>query len=104
MREPPKDTRAWWFDPLSWILFAAPQVYLEMLKKVWVDHQVNYQYWRKFIKELQDDWTASITPVCRVACFLVVYAAGIDHVFPAVNRRLDSECWILSHPERRPER
>ena len=53
----------WWFTLMNRVLLYSPHVYVKRLKKIWVDKQVNYQYWSKFIEELQDDWQASITPV-----------------------------------------
>ncbi|KAH9941628.1 uncharacterized protein BXZ73DRAFT_98017 [Epithele typhae] len=43
-------------------LLLTPEIYLERLNKVWVNHMVNSQYWRKFIEDTQADWQGSITP------------------------------------------
>ena len=53
----------WWYILMNWVLFCSPNVYAKRLNKIWVDQQVNYQYWRQFIQELRDDWQASIIPV-----------------------------------------
>ncbi|KAI0642653.1 hypothetical protein C8Q79DRAFT_1013325 [Trametes meyenii] len=53
---------SWWFKPASWTLFCTPMVYVRRLDEMWIDGKINHQPWRKFIAEIQEDWTASITP------------------------------------------
>ena len=60
-----------WFHFVSWIFGYTPRIYFDRLHKIWVDQKVNNTAWRKFINELQDDWTASITPVRRRLSFYV---------------------------------
>ncbi|RPD61236.1 hypothetical protein L227DRAFT_574318 [Lentinus tigrinus ALCF2SS1-6] len=50
------------FKIVGWLFFFTPQIYLERLRRVWVDYRVNTVHWRKLVTELQEDWTASITP------------------------------------------
>ncbi|KAI0366821.1 hypothetical protein BV20DRAFT_1055314 [Pilatotrama ljubarskyi] len=54
--------RSWWFTFGSWLLFCTPRVYIKRLDEMWLDEKINHQPWRKFIGEIQEDWTASITP------------------------------------------
>ncbi|KAI0676476.1 hypothetical protein C8Q78DRAFT_1073279 [Trametes maxima] len=54
--------RSWWFKFASWMLFCTPMVYIKRLDEMWVDGRINHQPWRKFVSEIQEDWTASITP------------------------------------------
>ncbi|TBU35717.1 hypothetical protein BD311DRAFT_647818 [Dichomitus squalens] len=53
---------SYWFSGASCLFFFTPHIYLDRLHKIWFDNKVNYPNWRKFNRELQDDWTASITP------------------------------------------
>ncbi|KAI0356102.1 hypothetical protein OH77DRAFT_1453865 [Trametes cingulata] len=55
-------TRSWWFTCASWLLFYTPSIYIKRLQEMWLDQKINHQPWRKFIAEIQEDWTASITP------------------------------------------
>ncbi|KAM5533359.1 hypothetical protein V8D89_012967, partial [Ganoderma adspersum] len=50
------------FNILTWIFFFTPPIYFEHLSRIWVDKKINYDRWRSFIGDLQDDWMASITP------------------------------------------
>ncbi|KAI1786725.1 hypothetical protein LXA43DRAFT_975618 [Ganoderma leucocontextum] len=50
------------FNVLTWMFFFTPSVYFEQLSRIWVDRKINYDRWRSFIGDLQDDWMASITP------------------------------------------
>ncbi|KAI9067010.1 hypothetical protein FKP32DRAFT_1684141 [Trametes sanguinea] len=52
----------WWFYVTSWLLFWTPSIYIKRIDEMWLDQKINHQPWRKFISELQEDWTASITP------------------------------------------
>ena len=58
-----------WFSGTSCLFFFTPHIYLDRLHKIWFDKKVNYPNWRKFNRELQDDWTASITPVRLIEIF-----------------------------------
>ncbi|KAI0716498.1 hypothetical protein C8Q76DRAFT_724486 [Earliella scabrosa] len=55
-----------WFNFVSWLFGYTPRIYFDRLHKIWVDQKVNNTAWRKFINELQDDWTASITPAAVI--------------------------------------
>lgn len=69
VREPPNDSRPWWFPILNWVLFLTPEAHAKRLGDILIDHQVNYQYWGKFSRELQEDWLACIIPVgCSSRC------------------------------------
>ncbi|CDO70480.1 hypothetical protein BN946_scf184569.g23 [Trametes cinnabarina] len=57
-----KHDHSWWFYLTSWLLFFSPSIYIKRLDEMWLDEKINHQPWRKFIHELQEDWTASITP------------------------------------------
>ncbi|PIL23468.1 hypothetical protein GSI_14779 [Ganoderma sinense ZZ0214-1] len=50
------------FNILTWMFFFTPPIYFEQLSRIWVDKKINYDRWRSFIGDLQDDWVASITP------------------------------------------
>lgn len=52
-----------YFKIITWFFFFTPQIYLERLQRVCVDHLVDHQRWRKLNAELQEDWSGSITPV-----------------------------------------
>ena len=63
IRNPLDTSYPWWFTLMNWVLFYSPHVYAKRLKDIWVDQQVNYQPWRRFVEELQDDWHEYIIPV-----------------------------------------
>ncbi|KAH9899341.1 hypothetical protein C8Q73DRAFT_724392 [Cubamyces lactineus] len=57
-----KCDHSWWFNLLSFLFFFTPSLYIKRLDEMWLDMKINHQPWRKFISEIQEDWTASITP------------------------------------------
>ncbi|EJF57939.1 hypothetical protein DICSQDRAFT_163164 [Dichomitus squalens LYAD-421 SS1] len=69
------------FNVLTWLFFYTPPIYFERLSRVWVDNKVNYDNWRGFIGELQDDWMASITPSTVILSANVGFLAiqSVDH-------------------------
>ncbi|RDX47301.1 hypothetical protein OH76DRAFT_1406204 [Lentinus brumalis] len=50
------------FKIVAWLFFSTPRTYLDCVRRAWVDQVVNHQHWRRLVSELQEDWTASITP------------------------------------------
>lgn len=63
---------SWIFTVISWLLFCTPVLYLQRLDEIWIDLNVNHRPWRRFIAEIQEDWAASITPVCLAVSTLCV--------------------------------
>ncbi|KAI8976720.1 hypothetical protein BD414DRAFT_467138 [Trametes punicea] len=53
---------SWWFLILSWLFFCTPALYVKRIDHMWVDFKINHQPWRKFIREIQENWQDSITP------------------------------------------
>lgn len=54
----------WLFTLSSWLFFFYPSLYLRRLRQLWVDFEFQDHIWEDFITDVQEDWAASITPVC----------------------------------------
>ena len=62
------------FNILTWMFLFTPPIYFEQLNRIWVDKKINYDRWRSFIGDLQDDWVAAITPVSLFRVIMVYKA------------------------------
>ena len=84
------------FRLLTLLFFFTPPIYFDRLSRVWVDNKINYDHWRGFISELQEDWTASITPVRQFSPQLMpMLSSGIgNRISPPSSFRPTSDSWL----------
>lgn len=87
------------FHILTWIFFFTPPIYFEHLSRIWVDKKINYDRWRSFIGDLQDDWMASITPV-SFSSGKMAHKADILGTDLTVCGDTHRKRWLSCNPER----
>jgi hypothetical protein len=52
--------RTWLIKILSPILFAAPEVHLKSLEKMWIDKTIKAVPWKAFVGKLEREWAEFI--------------------------------------------